>query len=369
MENTTDLSRREILAAMLATGAVSFIAGAQTAPSVTANARDWDWLLGDWDVKHSRLKDRLVNSQEWQEFTGKSSFWTTMGGLGNVDDNLLELPAGLYRGLSLRAFDPKTSSWAIWWVDGRNPEHIDPPVRGGFKGDEGEFIGTDVYKGTPVTVRFRWHEVRSKRPWWDQAFSTDGGKTWEINWRNYFTRTRATATGQPRIAGDPPEARHGTFSPASGRCATAGCARASKSNGTSSTARCTTGRCWAGAATSVTTGSPRRRNPSRHEPARLQRREEGMAELVADGRSPANIGAPLRGKFVDGIGTLIGDDDMRRQADEGALAVDPHRHRLAALGAGRVAAMTARPGKRTGWRTSRAPADYFRGVSGSANTT
>jgi hypothetical protein len=50
-----------------------------------------------------------------------------------------------------------------------------------------------------------------KRPHWDQAFSTDGGKTWEINWRNYFTRTSAQATSLPRIGGDPPQARDWDF--------------------------------------------------------------------------------------------------------------------------------------------------------------
>ena len=199
------LTRRD----MIALGA----AVALPSPSLFAAAheQDWDWLLGSWDVFHSRLKDRLVGSNEWQEFSGKSAFWTTMRGLGNVDDNSLQLPAGDYRGLSIRAFDPVTGSWAIWWLDGRNPERIDPPVRGGFKGDEGEFIGTDTYKGTPVTVRFRWHEVRSKRPWWDQAFSTDGGKTWEINWRNYFTRTSSGGIALPRLAEALPEARAWDF--------------------------------------------------------------------------------------------------------------------------------------------------------------
>lgn len=199
------LTRRELIA----WGAASAL---PSLPSfAAAHEQDWDWLLGSWDVFHSRLKDRLVNSTEWQEFNGKSAFWTTMRGLGNCDDNSLQLPAGDYRGLSVRAWDPKTSSWAIWWLDGRNPERIDPPVRGGFKGDEGEFIGTDVYKGIPVTVRFRWHEVRSKRPWWDQAFSTDGGKTWEINWRNYFTRTRPGGIALPRLPADLPEARGWDF--------------------------------------------------------------------------------------------------------------------------------------------------------------
>jgi hypothetical protein len=199
------LTRRELLAL----GAAAALPSVPT--SAAAHEQDWDWLRGSWDVFHSRLKERLVGSAEWQEFNGKSAFWTTMRGLGNVDDNSLQLPAGDYRGLSVRAFDPATGSWAIWWLDGRNPERIDPPVRGGFKGDEGEFIGTDVYQGTPVTVRFRWHEVRSKRPWWDQAFSTDGGKTWEINWRNYFTRTSPGGIALPRFTTDAPEVRGWDF--------------------------------------------------------------------------------------------------------------------------------------------------------------
>ena len=109
------LTRRD----MIALGA----AVALPSPSLFAAAheQDWDWLLGSWDVFHSRLKDRLVGSNEWQEFSGKSAFWTTMRGLGNVDDNSLQLPAGDYRGLSIRAFDPVTGSWAIWWLDAAIP--------------------------------------------------------------------------------------------------------------------------------------------------------------------------------------------------------------------------------------------------------
>jgi hypothetical protein len=113
-----------------------------------------------------------------------------LGGLGNVDDCILYLPSGKYRAFAPRAYDPATRTWSIWWLDGRRAGRLDPPVRGVFTGTEGEFQGLDDHEGTPVTVRFRWHDTHSKRPWWDQAFSTDQGKSWEINWRNYFTRVR-----------------------------------------------------------------------------------------------------------------------------------------------------------------------------------
>src|SRR3546814_19811235 len=63
----------------------------------------------------------------------------------------------------------------------------------------GVFNGRDRFKGRDIDVRFRWHDVHGARPNWDQGFSTDGGKSWEINWRNYFTRTAATPAPLPLL--------------------------------------------------------------------------------------------------------------------------------------------------------------------------
>ena len=167
------------------------------------HSRDWSWLVGNWDVRHSRLKERLVGDTRWEAFPGKSALWLVMGGLGTVDDNLLDLPGGSYRGLTLRAFDPATGKWAIWWLDGRKPTKLDPPVLGTFDGDVGTFIGRDTYEGRPITMRFRWRDIHGARPWWEQAFSTDEGSTWEVNWRNYFTRTSAEPSPLPTLADKP----------------------------------------------------------------------------------------------------------------------------------------------------------------------
>lgn len=196
------LTRRTLLESLSIAGIAA--ATGTLVPARTAHAgakagheQDWNWLLGNWNVYHERLRDRLVGSTTWDKFAGKSNFWHVLGGLGNVDDDLLELPTGTYRAISVRTFDPASGKWSIWWLDGRTAGKLDAPVVGGFTGDEGEFFGDDVHKGTPVTVRFRWHETHSKRPWWDQALSTDHGKTWEVNWRNYFTRTSLTPSPIP----------------------------------------------------------------------------------------------------------------------------------------------------------------------------
>ena len=159
-----------------------------TDPAFSPHARDWNWLIGSWSVRHRRLRDRLAGSTEWDEFSGTCTNWPLMGGQGNVDDNVLDLPSGRYRGVAVRAFDVQTRQWAIWWIDSRKPG-IDPPVRGGFADGVGTFIGDDTWKGRPVKVRFRWTKITATSAHWDQASSGDGGATWETNWHMDFTRT------------------------------------------------------------------------------------------------------------------------------------------------------------------------------------
>jgi hypothetical protein len=149
---------------------------------------DWDWCAGSWSVRHRRLKERLTGNTEWEEFKGTTTFWLTMGGLGNVDDNLLELPGGSYRAMTVRAFDPQSNQWLIWWFDGRNPAVLDPPVRGSFKDGVGTFLADDSLRGKPIKVRFTWSKITKATAHWEQAFSGDGGATWETNWTMDFTR-------------------------------------------------------------------------------------------------------------------------------------------------------------------------------------
>lgn len=159
-----------------------------TAMNATATPQDFDFLIGRWKVCHRRLKERLLGCEDWERFEGSCHMWQLLNGLGNIDDNVLELPSGPYRAASLRTFDPATRQWAIWWVDGRAPHRLEPPVIGGFAEGVGEFQCDDELRGQPIRVRFRWTDTASGRPRWQQAFSADGGQTWEVNWEMDFER-------------------------------------------------------------------------------------------------------------------------------------------------------------------------------------
>ena len=146
---------------------------------------DFDFIIGDWVVKHERLRERFTGSDVWDEFDGLSSTSKILGGFGNLEDNLLRYPAGDSRAVALRSYNPETGQWSIWWLDGRNPSSLDTPVTGAFENGIGTFLATDTLDGIPIVVRFIWDSTRED-PTWEQAFSTDDGSTWETNWRMRF---------------------------------------------------------------------------------------------------------------------------------------------------------------------------------------
>ena len=157
---------------------------------IQSDANDFDFFIGAWHVEHRRLKERLVGCTEWVTFKGTTVAQKILNGMGNIDDNTLDLPDGSYHAVTLRSFNMEKRQWAIWWLDGRNPWHLDTPVVGQFSNGVGVFYADDTLNGVTIRVRFLWTLPQPGTPRWEQAFSVDAGKTWETNWTMDF-RPRA----------------------------------------------------------------------------------------------------------------------------------------------------------------------------------
>jgi hypothetical protein len=150
-------------------------------------AGDFDFLHGQWQVAHERLRRRLVGDTVWQTFNGSCACRPVIGGICNIDDCLLELPDGAYRAATFRLFNAERQRWSIWWADARRGE-LEPPVHGRFDDGVGRFVGDDSFEGRPIQVRFIWSNITADSARWEQAFSVDHGASWETNWVMTFTR-------------------------------------------------------------------------------------------------------------------------------------------------------------------------------------
>ncbi|MGW4821752.1 hypothetical protein ACWEP4_22895 [Streptomyces sp. NPDC004227] len=149
---------------------------------------DFDFLHGSWNVANRRLTTPLggPGATTWEEFPGHSVIQPLFGGAGNIDE--ITFPTLGRQGVTLRLFDHETRQWSIHWSDSRTGR-LDPPVIGGFTGDRGDFHGDDTYDGRPIRVHFTWHRLGPEAARWEQEFSGDGGRTWELNWIMDLTRT------------------------------------------------------------------------------------------------------------------------------------------------------------------------------------
>ena len=149
--------------------------------------RDFSFQTGRWRVRHRKLKARLAGATDWIEFDGTCDAWELLGGAGNVDDHWLDDPSGAYRAATFRRRDPASGDWSIWWLDPRFPA-VDPPVHGRFAHGVGTFLGEGEHQGRPIKVRFVWSDITPTSARWEQAFSADGGASWETNWVMQFAR-------------------------------------------------------------------------------------------------------------------------------------------------------------------------------------
>jgi hypothetical protein len=154
-------------------------------------ARDFDFLHGAWRIVNERLVSRLTNSDEWERFEAEGICRPILGGIGNIDSfSPREGKWQGFEGASLRIFNPQTGLWSIYWADNVICG-LTPPVVGRFTDNVGEFYGDDTHEGTTVRARFIWSGITPTSAHWEQAFSADGGLSWEKNWTMAFTRDDA----------------------------------------------------------------------------------------------------------------------------------------------------------------------------------
>jgi hypothetical protein len=156
------------------------IAGTAAA-STEGTPNDFTPMLGDWNYHLRRLPKQLVGSTTWTDLTGTGICYKLWNGRAQLDTIEVDGDSGHIEGLTLRMFNPESQQWQLYWANSRIGK-FDPPQVGAFKNGHGDFYATDVINKKVVLIRYDWTATTSDSPHFEQAFSDDGGKTWEVNW-------------------------------------------------------------------------------------------------------------------------------------------------------------------------------------------
>lgn len=160
---------------------------AQTTPSDPQ--RDFDFEIGNWKTNLKILQHPLTGSTTWLEFNGTSVVRKVWNGRANLVELEVDGPTGHVEALSLRLFNPESQQWSLNSANSRTGT-ISVPTIGEFKNGRGEFYDTEPINGRRVLVRNVWSGITADSCRFEQAFSVDGGKTWETNWIAVDTRVK-----------------------------------------------------------------------------------------------------------------------------------------------------------------------------------
>jgi len=148
---------------------------------------DFDFEFGAWKVHIKRLVKPLTGSTSWVEYDGSSVVRGVWDGRANLGELEVSGPAGRIEGLSLRLYHPDTHQWHITWANSADPT-LGPEMVGNFQQGRGEFYDAETLGGRAIYVRFIFSEITATTFRLEQAFSADGGKSWEPNWIATFTK-------------------------------------------------------------------------------------------------------------------------------------------------------------------------------------
>jgi hypothetical protein len=170
-------------------------ASSQTTPAAAAPAplrdgqHDFDFHLGNWKTHISHLQHPLTGSTTWTEANGTIVARKVWDGRAQLEELEADGVTGHMEDLLLFLYNPQSHQWSLNATDSGSGA-LGQPMFGEFKNGRGEFYDQEPYKGRMILVRQVWSEITPTSHHFEQAFSEDGGKTWEINFVASLTRDK-----------------------------------------------------------------------------------------------------------------------------------------------------------------------------------
>jgi hypothetical protein len=150
---------------------------------------DFDFEIGNWKTHVSRLMHPLTGSKTWVEYDGTSVVTKIWNGKANLVELEVDGTSGHLELASLRLYNPDSHQWSLNVASSRGGG-LGTATIGEFKNGRGEFFDQETFNGRTILVRFVVSDIAPDSCHFEQSFSDDGGKTWEVNWIATDTRAK-----------------------------------------------------------------------------------------------------------------------------------------------------------------------------------
>jgi hypothetical protein len=165
------------------------------APAATASAtaaprdgsHDFDFTFGTWTEHSRRLVHPLTGSTAWVEWDGRTVVRKIWGGRANLAEFKGMTPTGPLELIALRVYNPTTRQWSVNFATSKVGKLGDVAGVGEFRDGRIDFYDQEPIDGRAILVRFSVYSTGLTSHVSEQAYSADGGKTWEVNWINRYT--------------------------------------------------------------------------------------------------------------------------------------------------------------------------------------
>jgi hypothetical protein len=147
---------------------------------------DFNFVIGTWKTRILHLGHGRGGTDRWAVWTGRVTAAKVWDGRANIQQIEINAPSGTVEELRLCLYHPLSHEWYLYWADSSDGV-LDKPMIGKFKNGVGRFYDQEEIGGREIFVRDLYSDVRVGSYHWQQAFSSDGGATWEPNWRVTLT--------------------------------------------------------------------------------------------------------------------------------------------------------------------------------------
>jgi hypothetical protein len=150
---------------------------------------DFDFHLGNWKTHISRLEHPLTGSTTWLKYEGTLVVWKVWEGRAQFEELEADGPTGHMEDALWFLYNPQSHQWNLYGA-ASNDGTLGQPMIGEFKNGRGEFFDQEPFKGRAILARQVWSDITPTSHHFEQAFSDDGGKTWEPNFTATLTREK-----------------------------------------------------------------------------------------------------------------------------------------------------------------------------------